>query len=206
MDIAASIQAFTEEAILKMAAYAKQLTGSKYLCLAGGVALNCVANGHLLRSRLFEDIWIQPAAGDAGCAIGAALAMQHGLLDAPRKLSGRRDGQQGSYLGPAFSGDEVDAYLDSYTVPYTVLNWDTRADTVAAALANGAIVGFFNGRMEFGPRSLGARSILGDPRRADTQSRMNLRIKFRESFRPFAPSVLAKTPVSTSNSTAPVHT
>jgi carbamoyltransferase len=190
MDIAASIQAFTEEVILKMAAHAKKITGQKYMCLAGGVALNCVANGRLLRSGLFEDIWIQPAAGDAGCAIGAALAVQYGLLGLERTVHKVGDHQKGSYLGPGFSEAEVEAFLDSYEIPYVRLAENARALTVAKALADGAVVGFFNGRMEFGPRALGARSILGDPRRPDTQSRMNLRVKFRESFRPFAPSVL----------------
>lgn len=192
MDIAASIQAVTEDAILKMAQHAKRVTDMTNICLAGGVALNCVANGKLLQSEIFEGVWVQPAAGDAGCAIGAALAMQHGLLQVPRRSGPQRDQQKGSYLGPGFGEDEVQAYLDSYEIPYSKLHPTKRAETIAAALAEGAVVGFFNGRMEFGPRALGGRSILGDARRADTQSRMNLRIKYRESFRPFAPSVLAE--------------
>lgn len=193
MDLAASIQAFTEEAVFKMAAQARKMTGMKYLCLAGGVALNCVANGHLLRSGIFDDLWIQPASGDAGSALGAALAVQHGWHKVPRILpEGGGDLQQGSYLGPAFSEEEVKAFLMLGNHAARYLPEEVRFSTVAEALADGRIVGFFQGRMEFGPRSLGSRSILGDPRRADTQKTMNLSIKYRESFRPFAPAVLAE--------------
>jgi carbamoyltransferase len=192
MDIAASIQAFTEEVVLRMAAHAAALTGRRNLCMAGGVALNCVANGHLLRAKTFDDIWIQPAAGDAGSALGAALLAQHGFFGVPRAPAGRFCRQSGSFLGPEFSRAEVRAYLDSYEIPYRELAADGWADAVAQALTDGKIVGFFQGRMEFGPRSLGGRSILGNPMRADTQKQMNLQIKYRESFRPFAPAVLAE--------------
>jgi carbamoyltransferase len=192
MDLAASIQAFTEEAVIAMARHVRKETGEKNLCLAGGVALNCVANGKLYQEKIFDHIWTQPAAGDAGSALGAALAVQFGyhLVDRPPKQA--LDRQKGSYLGPGFNEKEVEAYLVAKSCPYTRLEPTDRADKIAEALAAGAVVGFFNGRMEFGPRSLGARSILGDPRREDTQRTMNLRIKFRESFRPFAPAVLAE--------------
>lgn len=192
MDLAASIQAFTEEAVLRMARHVRKETGEKHLCLAGGVALNCVANGKLYREKLFEEFWIQPAAGDAGSALGAALAVQHGYHRLPRLPKKGLDRQKGSYLGPRFTEREVEAYLFSKGCTYRKLEPAARAEIVAEALASGAVVGFFNGRMEFGPRSLGARSILGDPRREDTQRTMNLRIKYRESFRPFAPAVLAE--------------
>lgn len=192
MDLAASVQAFTEEAVIAMARHVKKQTGEENLCLAGGVALNCVANGKLYRENVFKQIWVQPAAGDAGSALGAALAVQYGHHKVPRHPTTEADRQKGSYLGPAFSESEVEAYLISHGYNYRKLPSHARAETVADALAAGAVVGFFNGRMEFGPRSLGARSILGDPRRADTQRAMNLRIKYRESFRPFAPAVLAE--------------
>jgi carbamoyltransferase len=192
MDLAASIQAFTEEAMLKMANWVHKETGKKYLCLAGGVALNCVANGRILREGPFEDIWIQPAAGDAGGALGAALAVQFGLCKETRSRIVGLDRMKGSYLGPAFSEQEVEAFLKNMGYPYKLLTVDERARTVANALADGRIVGFFSGRMEYGPRALGSRSILGDPRREDTQKVMNLKIKYRESFRPFAPAVLGE--------------
>ncbi|MBM4148850.1 MAG: carbamoyltransferase [Lentisphaerae bacterium] len=192
MDIARSIQVITEDVVLRMARELHRKTGLSKLCLAGGVALNCVANGRILREGPFERLWIQPAAGDAGGALGAALAVQFGWHGCRRPASEALDRQRGSYLGPAFSTDEVVAYLDGLGVEYTVLPEDERAVTVARAIAAGGVVGFLSGRMEFGPRALGARSILGDPRRADTQSVMNLKIKYRESFRPFAPSVLAE--------------
>ncbi len=192
MDLAASIQAFTEEAVMKMADFAYSETRQKNLCLAGGVALNCVANGRLLREGPFENIWIQPAAGDAGSALGAALAIQHGYHKVSRPRCNSLDRQQGSYLGPALSEHEVEAWLRANLAKFHYLRPEDRAERVAEALAQGKILGFFSGRMEFGPRSLGARSILGDPRRADTQRIMNLRIKYRESFRPFAPAVLAE--------------
>jgi carbamoyltransferase len=189
-DLAASIQAFTEEAMLKMAHWVHQKTRKRYLCLSGGVALNCVANGRILREGPFEDIWIQPAAGDAGGALGAALAVQFGYHGLKRDPPNRSDLQKGSYLGPAFSEDEVEAFLRARGYPYTRLDKSERAVTIAKALATGHIVGFFSNRMEYGPRALGSRSILGDPRREDMQRVMNLKIKYRESFRPFAPAVL----------------
>jgi carbamoyltransferase len=191
MDIAASIQRVTEEIVLGLARHAREATGRSDLCLAGGVALNCVANGLLLRERLFERLWIQPAAGDAGGALGAALVASHRRFGVPRRPPGPRDAQKGSYLGPAFSGREVRAFLDRHGYPYDVVaDSRERAARVARALADGKVVGLLSGRMEFGPRALGARSILGDPRNPETQTLMNLKIKFRESFRPFAPSVL----------------
>ncbi len=190
MDLAASIQAVTEEVILRMARTARTLTGSRYLCLAGGVALNCVANGKLLRSGIFDDIWIQPAAGDAGGALGAALFVHYQLLDHPRASNGH-DALRGSLLGPNFATDEIRSFLDSRKIPYT--HFENEPDllrAVAEAMAAGQVVGWFHGRMEFGPRALGARSIIGDARNEEMQSIMNLRIKYRESFRPFAPCVL----------------
>ncbi len=192
MDLAASIQVFTEDAILAMARHVHRETREENLCLAGGVALNCVANGRLLREGPFRDMWIQPAAGDAGSSVGAALSVQYGYHEVARPACTGLDRQAGSYLGPAFSEAEVEAYLKANGVVFRRLRRDERADRVADALAQGKVAGFFSGRMEFGPRALGARSILGDPRREDTQRVMNLRIKFRESFRPFAPAVLAE--------------
>jgi carbamoyltransferase len=192
MDLAASIQVVTEEVVLKMGRHVRRETGRRHLCLAGGVALNCVANGKLLRAGIFDDLWIQPAAGDAGGSVGAALSGWHSYLGRPRPDPAGSDGMQGAYLGPAYSTSEVRAFLDAFDYPYETLPEDARATRIAGLLAEGRIVGYFAGRMEFGPRSLGARSILGDPRRADTQTTMNLKIKFRESFRPFAPAVLAE--------------
>jgi carbamoyltransferase len=178
--------------MLGLARHVQQLTGARHLALAGGVALNCVANGVLLRSGLFEDIWIQPASGDAGGAVGAALLTAHARFGAPRALRpAGRDGQKGSYLGPAYSSAEIRAFLDRQHYPYEVVSdAKTRAELIAHAIHCGQIVGLFSGRMEFGPRALGARSLLGDARSPDTQARMNLKIKHRESFRPFAPTVL----------------
>jgi carbamoyltransferase len=193
MDIAASIQQVTEEVVLGLARRARELTGMRDLCLAGGVALNCVANGRLLREGIFDRIWIQPAAGDAGGALGAALLGCHRVLGVPRPVlrAGASDRQRGSYLGPAYSGAEVRAFLDRHGYAYEHVPDDARrAERVAQALEAGQVVGLLSGRMEFGPRSLGGRSILGDPRRAETQVQMNLKIKYRESFRPFAPSVI----------------
>lgn len=191
MDIAASVQVVLEEAVLGLARHTKEVTGAENLCLAGGVALNCVANGLLARTGLFERIWIQPAAGDAGGALGAALLASYRHFGVARKTNDDgRDAQRGSYLGPRYSSEEIRAFLDRNGHPYRVIDEpEERARFVAQALAAGKIVGFFAGRMEFGPRALGARSILGDPRRPDTQVTMNLQIKKRESFRPFAPSV-----------------
>jgi carbamoyltransferase len=190
MDIAASIQAVTEEIVLRMADHVHKETNHKNLCLAGGVALNCVANGRVLRRGIFENIWIQPAAGDAGGALGAALSVWHRYLGNERLNPNGYDSQQGSYLGPSFSNEAVKTFLKSKGYPYHKLDGDKRASVIAEQIAEGKIVGYMAGRMEFGPRALGARSILGDPRRKDTQTVMNLKIKYRESFRPFAPSVL----------------
>jgi carbamoyltransferase len=173
-----------------MAHHAHEATQSTKLCLAGGVALNCVANGRVLRESPFDDIWIQPAAGDAGGAIGAALAAYHKHLGYQREIPEGSSVQAGSYWGPAFGAEEIRVFLDENGYPYKELAPSERAGVVADLLAEGKVVGHFSGRMEFGPRALGARSILGDSRRDDTQSVMNLKIKFRESFRPFAPAVL----------------
>ena len=192
MDMAASVQKLTEEIVLKTAAHLRSITCERNLVLAGGVALNCVANGKLVAEKIFDKVWIQPAAGDAGGALGAALLASHMLFDQPRVVAPRgRDAQQGSYLGPAYSSAEVCAFLERHAYPYQrIADRAERLAIVAQALADGKIVGWFSGRMEFGPRSLGARSILGDPRSASTQATMNLKIKYRESFRPFAPSIL----------------
>jgi len=190
MDIAASIQAVTEEIVMKMARHVNKETKLKHLCMAGGVALNCVANGRILRDGPFDDIWIQPAAGDAGGALGAALSVWHRFLEHERPEPGDTDRQKGSYLGPAFSNDYIQQFLESNGYPYHRLDGNTRSWTIAREIADGKIVGYLAGRMEYRPRALGARSILGDPRREDTQTVMNLKIKFRESFRPFAPTVM----------------
>ncbi len=190
MDLAASIQDVAETVVLKMANHVHKETGQKYLCMAGGVALNCVANGRILRESPFEDIWIQPAAGDAGGALGAAYCVWHRFLGNKRKKPDGRDRQKGSYLGPGFSNSVVKSFLDKNRYPYHELDQSLRPKIIAEQIARGKIVGYMAGRMEFGPRALGARSILGDPRREETQTVMNLKIKYRESFRPFAPSVL----------------
>ncbi len=190
MDLARSIQDVTEEIVLKMARHVHKETGMKNLCLAGGVALNCVANGRLLRESPFEKHWIQPAAGDAGGAIGAALAGWFKYLDKPRNVNGKNDFQKGSYLGPEYSEVEIKDYLEDKKIPFQFLNNDEISAVVADLIAEEKVVGWFQGRMEFGPRALGARSIIGDARSSKMQSLMNLKIKFRESFRPFAPSVL----------------
>jgi carbamoyltransferase len=193
MDLAASVQQVAEEIVLKLAAHATRITGFKNLTMAGGVALNCVANGRVLRESGLDGFFVQPAAGDAGGALGAALLVSHQKLGVPRRIIPGRDSLKGSLLGPAFSTHEVEAFVDRQDVPsHHIANPDERAGAIAAALADGMVVGFFSGRMEFGPRALGARSIIGDPRVPDMQSRMNLKIKFRESFRPFAPIVLAE--------------
>jgi carbamoyltransferase len=190
MDLAASIQAVCEEIMMRMARTAQRLTGSKNLCLAGGVALNCVGNGKLLRDGPFERLWIQPAAGDAGGALGVAQLIWHRYLEKPRTVAGRGDSMKGAYLGPEFATEEIQAFLEMQGAPYEALNDDDLIERVAEILAGGKIVGWFDGRMEFGPRALGARSILGDPRSPKMQADMNIKIKFREGFRPFAPSVL----------------
>jgi len=190
MDLARSVQDVTEEVMLRMARHARKESGEKKLVLAGGVALNCVANGKILRAGIFDDIWIQPAAGDAGGALGAALYAWHGVMNEPRKVNGGKDLQHGSYLGPQYGESEIKSYLDENRLPYHRVSRDEVTKIAAKAMAEGKVVGWFSGRMEFGPRALGSRSILGDPRRQDMQSVMNLKIKFRESFRPFAPSCL----------------
>jgi carbamoyltransferase len=191
MDIAASIQVVTEDIVLRLAQTIHAETGLKNLCLAGGVALNCVANGRLLREGPFEGLWIQPAAGDAGGALGCALATWHEYLDQPRDCN-ERDAMQGAYLGPAFTDAEAQESLEDIGAVYTTLQASELYASVAELLAKGNVVGWFQGRMEFGPRALGARSIIGDPRNIEMQSVMNLKIKYRESFRPFAPAVLAE--------------
>jgi carbamoyltransferase len=208
MDLARSVQEITEEAVLKMTRFAQRETGMKKLCLAGGVALNCVANGLVLRERLFDDIWIQPAAGDAGGAIGIALAIWHRYLGNPRVspegqgdwISSREpsngvpppyaDGMKGSYLGPGYSEEEIEQYLKTNNYPYAKYSRRELPEVIAGHLASGKVIGLCQGRMEFGPRALGGRSIIGDARSPKMQSVMNLKIKYRESFRPFAPSVL----------------
>jgi carbamoyltransferase len=190
MDLAASVQAVTEEIVLRVTRSLAAETGVANLCLAGGVALNCVANGKVLRDGAFSGIWVQPAAGDAGGAVGAALAAYHGFAGNPRPPGDDSDLMNGSYLGPSFSQDEIERRLRAAGAKWTVLSDGDLLDATASALADGKVVGWFQGRMEFGPRALGNRSILGDPRLPTMQKAMNLKIKFRESFRPFAPSVL----------------
>ena len=207
MDLARSIQVITEEVLLKMARYVEQETGMKNLCLAGGVALNCVANGRVLREVPFENVWIQPAAGDAGGALGVALAIWHRYLDQPRVsaeglgqwrpqhrsdngLAPYADAMKGSYLGPKDSEASIERYLKTNKLPYKSYPQEQLAKIVAEMLAQGKVIGLHQGRMEFGPRALGGRSIIGDARSTKMQSLMNLKIKYRESFRPFAPSVL----------------
>ncbi len=190
MDLAASVQKVTEECLLRMGRHAHAVTGQRNLVMAGGVALNCVANGRLLREGPFEQIWIQPAAGDAGGALGAALHVWHQLLERPRPIDGQ-DRQQASYLGPSYSTPEIQSALEAQGAVYEhCADESVLFDRTAALLDDGKIVGWFQGRAEFGPRALGARSILADPRRTDTQASLNLKIKFREGFRPFAPCVL----------------
>ena len=191
MDLARSVQEVTEEVMLRMARHVRKETGLRHLCLAGGVALNCVANGKLLREGIFDDIWIQPAAGDAGGALGAAQFVWYQLLGNERKV-GRRDSQSGSYLGPRFTPTEIERWLTQNGYPYTKCENGQVAARVAEALEQEKVVGWFSGRMEYGPRALGGRSIIGDARSPKMQSVMNLKIKFRESFRPFAPSCLAE--------------
>jgi carbamoyltransferase len=194
MDLARSVQEVTEEAMLRMARHVRRETGERNLCLAGGVALNCVGNGRILREGIFERVWIQPAAGDAGGSLGAALSVWYQYLGHERRVAdvcgGHADGMRGSYLGPAYTNEEILAFLETTGARYSLMRRDELAETVARRLADEKVVGWFQGRMEFGPRALGARSILGDPRSPRMQSQMNLKIKFRESFRPFAPSVV----------------
>ena len=190
MDLAASIQAVTEEVVLRLGRAGAAETGYRDLCLAGGVALNCVANGRLLREGCFDHIWVQPAAGDAGGALGAALAAYHHFQGRPRTLDGAMDSMHGALLGPDFPQDEIERRLTAAGARFTTVSDQAVIADTADALSTGKAVGWFQGRMEFGPRALGARSILGDPRRPEMQKTLNLRVKFRESFRPFAPSVL----------------
>ena len=190
MDLAASIQAVTDEAVLRLTRSLAAETGMKHLCLAGGVALNCVANGKVQRDGRFERIWVQPAAGDAGGALGAALAAYHFHEQKPRHLNGAIDGMHGSYLGPAFAQTDIETRLRQAGARFRVVDEPELIRLTAKALADGQAVGWFQGRMEFGPRALGARSILGDARSPTMQKVLNLKIKYRESFRPFAPSVL----------------
>jgi carbamoyltransferase len=190
MDLAASIQVICEEVVLRAGRHAHQLTGARNLSMAGGVALNCVANGRLLREGPFENIWIQPAAGDAGGALGAALLVWHHLLGQPRRPQ-KSDAQQGSLLGPAYASDDIGIFLDSVGAEYECYPDEHRLlDKVAQLLDQEKVVGWFQNRMEFGPRALGCRSIIGDARSPRMQQKMNLKIKYRESFRPFAPCVL----------------
>ncbi|MCG3167026.1 MAG: Decarbamoylnovobiocin carbamoyltransferase [Bacteroidia bacterium] len=191
-NLAYAIQEVTEEIVLKMAAEAKRLTGSKYLCMAGGVALNCVANGKLLGAKIFSDIFIQPAAGDAGGALGAAQAAHYMYFGAERKPNDNTDAMLGSYLGPEYSDKEIELMIRKYKAPFRKMSFAELAEKAAELLADGNVVGWFQGRMEFGPRALGNRSILGDARNEEMQKKLNLKIKYREGFRPFAPSVLAE--------------
>lgn len=190
MDLAASIQAVTEEVVLKLAKGIAKETGERNVCMAGGVALNCVANGKLLRERVFDRMWLQPAAGDAGGALGAALVANHMYSRQPRKLNGSRDSMRGSYLGPSFKQQDVERRLTGAGARFESLSENEMLDRCARALADGKAIGWHQGRMEFGPRALGGRSILGDARSPTMQKLLNLKVKYRESFRPFAPSVL----------------
>ena len=190
MDLARSIQEVTEEVMLRLSRTVHRETGAEHLCLAGGVALNCVGNGRLLREGPYKGLWIQPAAGDAGGAIGVALSAWHRLEGQPRTANGRDDSMSGALLGPSFSNEEIETFLAKQGAPYARLSDDDLIDRVSQALAEGKIIGWFQGRMEFGPRALGGRSMIGDARSPEMQSVMNLKIKYRESFRPFAPSVL----------------
>lgn len=190
MDLARSIQEVTEEVMLRLSQTLQRESGVDYLCMAGGVALNCVGNGRVLREGPFKGIWIQPAAGDAGGALGAALTAWHQYDEQPRHINGRGDRMQGSYLGPSFTNEEIEQFLKGQAIPYIRLDDEELVNRVAEELASEKVIGWLQGRMEFGPRALGGRSILGDARSPKMQSVMNLKIKYRESFRPFAPSVL----------------
>jgi len=192
MDLASSIQAVTEEAMLRASRHIHKLTGQKNLCLAGGVALNCVANGRILKEGPFENIWIQPSSGDAGGALGAALRIWYKYLGNKRTADDTHDFQEGSFLGPGYADGYIEKYLKTNNIPYTKLAKQALLETVSRYIRDEKVIGWFQGRMEFGPRALGGRSIIGDARSPAMQSRMNLKIKYRESFRPFAPSVLAE--------------
>ena len=190
MDVAASIQAVIEEIIIKLTTSLSKENKSKNLCMAGGVALNCVANGKIIKNNLFENIWIQPAAGDAGGSLGAALAFWYKELGKKRILESGEDQMRGSYLGPSFDDHQIEKTLKSLNGKYTKLDEENLISTIADQIKNGKVVGWFQGSMEFGPRALGARSIIADPRSEEMQKKLNLKVKFRESFRPFAPSIL----------------
>jgi carbamoyltransferase len=192
MDMARSIQDVAEEIMLKMARFARQETGARHLCLAGGVALNCVANGRILKAGIFDDIWIQPASGDAGGAVGAALYVWHMVQGQPREADGRTDRMNGAYLGPEFPDEQIQEYLEAKGYPARRLPAETRAAEIARLIAGQKVIGLLQGRMEYGPRALGNRSIVGDARSPHMQSIMNLKIKYRESFRPFAPTCLVE--------------
>jgi carbamoyltransferase len=192
MDMARSVQEVTEEIMLRMARHVRKETGERYLCMAGGVALNCVANGKILREGIFDDIWIQPAAGDAGGALGAALFAWHEVLDKPRQVTVGQDSQKGSYLGPEFDSDQIESWLKQEGYPYHRYQNGEVPKIAADLIIDEKVVGWFSGRMEFGPRALGGRSIVGDARSTKMQSVMNLKIKYRESFRPFAPSCMVE--------------
>ena len=192
MDLTRSIQEVAEEIVLKIARHVKKETGMKYLCLAGGVALNCVANGKLLRSGIFEDIWIQPAAGDAGGAVGSALFVWYQYLNNQRKADDKTDFMKGAYLGPVFNNDKIESYLKKNGYPYQILSNEELPEKIADLIVAEKVIGWFQGRMEFGPRALGSRTIIGDARSSEMQKIMNLKIKYRESFRPFAPSIRAE--------------
>lgn len=192
MDLARSVQDVTEKVMLRLARTIRKETGLEHLCLAGGVALNCVGNGKILQEGIFNDLWIQPAAGDAGGALGAALAVWHGYKEQPRSVVAGHDGMGGSYLGPAFNDKQIETFLKTQSAPYERLDDRAMVECVAQEMAAGKVIGWFQGGMEFGPRALGGRSIIGDARSVEMQSVMNLKIKYRESFRPFAPSVLGE--------------
>jgi len=192
MDVAASIQKVIEDVIILIARNIKKETNQKYLCLAGGVALNCVANGNLLRSNIFENIWVQPASGDAGGALGAALAVNFLIQKKNRKINNSKDSMKGSYLGPSYSNEEIEKTLINHGATYKKLTDQKIVEITAKEISNGAAVGWMQGKMEFGPRALGSRSIIADPRNKNMQKILNLKVKFRESFRPFAPSILSE--------------
>jgi carbamoyltransferase len=190
MDLARSIQAVTEEIMLRLARTLHKETGVENLCLAGGVALNCVGNGRILREGPFKSMWIQPAAGDAGGAVGVAMTAAHRYFKIPRVAGGNADAMKGSFLGPQFSNEEIERFLTEKNLPYVRLPDEQLFERVTEELTREKVIGWFQGQMEFGPRALGGRSIIGDPRSEKMQSVMNLKIKYRESFRPFAPSVI----------------
>ncbi len=192
MDLACSVQVVTEEIMLRMARHVKKVTGEDYLCLAGGVALNCVGNGKLLREGIFKDIWIQPAAGDAGGALGAAFIVHHHHLNKPLPEKNNQDLQKGSHLGTSYSNEIIKEFLEKNNLPYKYLDTERLLEEVSELMKDEKVIGWFQGRMEFGPRALGSRSIIGDARSPEMQKKMNLKIKYRESFRPFAPSILAE--------------